>query len=165
MTTHTVTTPFGPLDIVPVEKTRLRVETGIPMNVDDRALRINGVDYTVQAWLYRWSDGVWHLGQEDDRMSQLHEPRLSRRGSFGTDDVTRSAIEKARAAIESAVNEWAGENETALQAADVKWLEQELRRAEGNEEEAREAYDEAKEKTVWARAQLINATDRLEGRA
>jgi hypothetical protein len=74
-----VSTAYGPLDIHVHSGDYARVEIGIPMNVDERSFTINGVAHAVQARMHRWSDGRWHLGQEDDRTSQLYEPRLSRR--------------------------------------------------------------------------------------
>lgn len=161
--THTVETEFGPVDIVPIQRDRARVETGIPMNVDDRSLRVNGVDHALQGWVYLWGDDLWHFGREGDRDSQLHEPRLTRRdGGFGGKEPSRSAYEKVRPAVERAVQEWAAKNWRALAEANVAWLKSELKRAEEREQEALDSYTEAQQAASEARDRLVNATAELE---
>jgi hypothetical protein len=163
MTEHsTVTTKHGPLDLYPVDADRVRIEVGIPMNVDGRSFDLNGVPHAVQAWAYLWSDGRWHLGREDDRVSQLHEPNLTRRDRYGggeLKDPSRSAYEKARTAIEEAVNEWASAAEArhVLSVAHVEQLEKELDRAVSRHEQAEQAVAATKNEVDEANDRLTRA--------
>jgi hypothetical protein len=158
-----VSTAYGPLDIHVHSGDYARVEIGIPMNVDERSFTINGVAHAVQARMHRWSDGRWHLGQEDDRTSQLYEPRLSRRDEYSSSrpkEVSRSANEKARSAIEEAVNARLVEPDAlaVIGLAHLRTLEKELDRAVSAHEQAEEAVkatqnevDEANDRLKRAR--------------
>lgn len=163
----TVTTPHGPLDLHPVERDRIRIEVGIPMNVDGRSFSLNGVPHSVQAWAHLWTDGAWHLGKEHDRMSQLHEPNLTRRDRYGHGEIgkdpSRSAYEKARPAIEAAVNEWAATDEArlALAEATVAWLKREVQRATEATDKAREAVNEAELDLALVEGNLDDAETEL----
>src|SRR2546423_1344622 len=102
---------YGKLNIHPIDTNTVRVDAGIPMNVEPwEPLTIRGVRYAVQALLYRWSDGRFHCGREGDdsdaRYSRTHEPNLSRQWT-DRQNVSTSAQDKAREVIEQAVNEWA----------------------------------------------------------
>lgn len=163
----TLTTDHGPLDLHPAARDRIRIEVGIPMNVDGRSFSLNGVPHSVQAWVYLWSDGVWHLGKEDDRMSQLHEPNLTRRDRYGHGEIgkdpSRSAYEKARTAIETAVNVWSASDDArlALAEANVAWLEREVQRTTEASDKAREAVNEAELDLAHAEGELDDAQTEL----
>lgn len=169
MSDFTVGTPYGPLDIHVHSGDYARAEIGIPMNVDERSFTINGVAHAVQARMHRWSDGRWRLGQEGDRTSQLYEPRLSRRDEYSSSrpkEVSRSANEKARVAIEEAVNARLSEPdaEAVVALAHIEHLRKDVDRASAKAKAAREAVEAAEAEYTEADALLDRARRIYEGK-
>jgi hypothetical protein len=158
-----VGTQYGQLDIHVHSGDYARVEVGIPMNVDERSFTINGVAHAVQARMHLWSDGRWHLGQEDDRSSQIYEPRLSRRDEYSGPGpmkvASRSANEKAREAIEEAVNARLSEpdGQAVIALAGIAKLEKELDMAVAKHERAKDEVEATADEVDAANDRLTRA--------
>jgi hypothetical protein len=124
---------YGKLNIHPIDTNTVRVDAGIPMNVEPwEPLTIRGVRYAVQALLHRGSDGRFHCGLEGDdynaRVSRANCPNLSRQWT-DRQTISASAQDKAREVIEQAVNEWAeSHGALALAEAEVHSYEREVER-------------------------------------
>lgn len=100
--TAIVTTKLGDVEIVATSPDHLSVSAsngGTP----SRNLTVRGVPYHVHAHLYRWTDGAWNLGREDqndyERGQYLHASRTDR--YTGPRDLYAS--EPARKAITDAI--------------------------------------------------------------
>jgi hypothetical protein len=127
----------GRLLIHPLERDRVRVESGWVNNVDDgtEGLTLNGVLYGVTGFVWL-RDGVW----TDIRPSETRWPSsdlmLSRRdGTYK--DASRAAAEKASEVVCATVQLWALEHGDALEAAELSWRNNQAYIAEGQLAEAR----------------------------
>jgi hypothetical protein len=146
--TYQLDTPLGRPFVRALAADRIGVQGGTPHNTDEGAagaLTINGVVHSVNAHFTRWSDGRWHAGAEGGR-ENWREPHLSRRDHTGR-EPSRSATDKARAALEDAVNEWAAAHDDLLLAGDRR------KRAEDAHHLARQ-LDEAEAAVRTLRANL-----------
>lgn len=138
-------TEYGKLEVMPLGGDRVRITAGIPHNVTDERLWINGVPYSAQGFMYRWSDGQFRFGREDDRMSQLHECNLKRTDRFSNNEASTSAQRKAERAITTTVNKWSKTPQAVYRLADAAYFN--AREIEGRAhealEEARQAVEDA----------------------
>lgn len=133
-----VETRAGRLLVHPLERDRVRIESGWVHNVDDgtEGLELNGVRYGVTGFVWL-RDGVWSDIRPDEKRWKLSDLMLSRRDGERR-DASRSAQNKASEVVSAAVQLWALEHGDELEAADRAWQNNNAHTAERLLAEARE---------------------------
>lgn len=124
---NTLDTPFGTVEMKPTSADHVFVDGGVQaINVPDSpafrpGLMVNGVALSVRLDLMRWADGTWREGREDDRMSQLHALRATRRDwtRVSQMDASLAACRKLREVLVPLAQAWitSPEGEAAIAAA------------------------------------------------
>lgn len=101
------------IDMRPTEKDHIFVEC--------QSIMVNRVEYSLTAHYFRWNDGNFYLGMEDQqdwkRKGNLY---MSRKGdcSYPSESAKRKTIE----ILDKAVNKWVSESESLLLESEKKYL-------------------------------------------
>ena len=154
-------TSIGPIWIVPTEAAHIHASNGSNALNGDRSLphvhtpfTVRGVEITVSAHFYKWSDGKWRIGREE---SSTYEQRqslyLSRLGNWNT-PVSESARMKIYDVLTAAVGDWIAGSGAKLQQAEVEHLEDEYEHAQSAHLDAQKVEREAARTLQMLRARL-----------
>jgi len=83
----------------------------------------NGVTYYVTAHYFRWNDGKFYLGREDQRPYERGSSLYISRQGNPMAKISTSARRKIAEMLPKAVNEWAESNKDSISQAEKKYLE------------------------------------------
>lgn len=181
-----LTTKYGTREIVVTEATHVHVShDGYEGGTAKYLGPVRGINYHVSAHLYRWSDGTWHIGENDGygfnfdilegtdsskdpkqwdkRQSNASSLYMSREGGFT--DASKSAREAIGKEIERAFNEWIKTTEAAeaFEIGQEKYLRRELEEATGEMNKTFAAYQVAEKKANEANEALTQFLGEREG--
>lgn len=139
MESYPLYTKIGVLNATPTDLNHISV-----MSPSGEFATVNKVTYSVNAHLYRWNDGKFHIGQQDkDTYQHRHSLYMTRHDftKFTLQPATEPARNKAAQVIEEAIEDFLDKNPYALAFANRDSKRMELESAERAYADAMAAAD------------------------
>jgi hypothetical protein len=155
MEKQSLTTKFGTMFATFTSNDHVCISTG-----DEKGNHfvVNGIAWRLLVHLYRWTDGLFHIGEESkntyERRMSLHGTRESWTGKYSDAAITQSAREKVAPVIEDHVNTFVTGRPGIVDLAQLEHLTGSLNRADGDYAEAMAAADKARKVRDDARSAL-----------
>jgi hypothetical protein len=135
---HKIVTKIGNIWAKPMQKDYIYVCLGENLNAEEEGpgpldrrdpIKVRGISYYGSAYVHLWSDGTFHVGQEEkpEWEHKYHSLWLGRPDRFCTN--SEAASESARIAIIAAItpvlNQWVKDNPFYMNEAHQEHLENE----------------------------------------
>lgn len=141
----TALTKYGLIDIKPTQSNHVYVCTE---GDEDRWLTVRRVKYAGSFHLYRWHDGLFHVGEQSKgeyrrklySVFLKHSDWLERKSTDSPSDLTRDILVVE---VERVVNEWVKANPQAMYDAQTKHLMDEKESAIQKASDAQDLYNVA----------------------
>jgi hypothetical protein len=112
---------LGEMEITPTSRDEIYLNAHSGHANTDTGLWLHGFKYGVSAHAYRHSDGLWRLYPQGTKQPEID--RIPYACKPLSTQAPKSIKKKFRQAITFAVNDWADENERALEEAEKEYLQ------------------------------------------
>lgn len=136
---HIIETKFGRVELALTGDNHIHVGTIYVNGGGTNPLTIRNKPYTFSGHYYKWSDGLYHLGQQKDQpweqMKNAYVTRLDLMGMQATDSVKTLAVLE----MTNELQNWVAANPEAMHEADKVRTKELIERKSQDITEARQA--------------------------